>query len=69
MPTEWMLSIKHLDRSKLLTLHPDVEIWTALWLLSSQPMTGNGLSLAGCGLESRKGLTPGSAARMEEEGF
>lgn len=69
VPTEWMLSIKHLDWSKLLTLHLDIEIRTAPWLLSSQPVAGSGLSLAGCGLESRKEHTPGPAACREEEGF
>ena len=69
VPTELMLSIKHLDWSKLLTLHLDIEIRTAPWLLSSQPVAGSGLSLAGCGLESRKGHTPGPAAHTEEEGF
>lgn len=63
MPTEWMLSIKHLDWSKLLTLHPD----TLASELSARDWEW--LSLAWCGLESRKGLTPGAAARMEEEGF
>lgn len=64
VPTERMLSIKHLDWRELLSPHLDAAIRTALWFESFQLGAGNGLDLAGCRLVGRKELIPGPCCTL-----